>query len=64
MGVLYANVDGQWVPVNPPAWGMWWGTEEQYNALGSWDDRVLYVIVQNVVGAVTTVTPEDVVHVP
>lgn len=47
-----------------PMWWMWWGTEDEYNALGSWDDRVLYVIVQNVPGAVTTVAAEDVAHTP
>lgn len=47
-----------------PMWWMWWGTEDQYNALGTWDDRVLYVIVQNVPGAVTTVAADDVAHTP
>lgn len=47
-----------------PIWWAWVGTEDQYNALGSWDDKVLYVIIQEEPGAVTTVTPEDLSHTP
>lgn len=47
-----------------PLWWAWVGTQEEYNALGAWDDRVLYVIVQEVPGAITTVTPEDLSHIP
>lgn len=47
-----------------PIWWAWVGTEEAYNALGEWDDQVLYVIVKEIPGSVTDVTPEDLSHTP
>lgn len=43
-GLMYEGVYPTGLWVNAPAWGRWTGTQAEYDALGTYDPAVLYVV--------------------
>jgi hypothetical protein len=42
-GLRWSDTATQWVP--QPVWGSWSGTQAEYDALGVYDDNVLYAVI-------------------